>query len=176
MITANLAGVAPPFQANILWAIIAGMIGSLVFTVLVYIIKAVSRNSNINVDIPFMLGSFVVDIDKKSKLYTVGIILNTIMGGLWGMIYVITMLGLSIPPIWQVGFLWGMAHGIISGVLVSTICQNHPYMGKGKEIPNPGILGSNWSEVNPYLYLSLHIIFAVVTIFIYQLAYPVITL
>ncbi len=155
------------FGANILWGGIAGMIGALIITIITYLLKA----GGSQLDIPYLVGSYFVDIANKAKVYAAGIILHIIIGGIWGMLYILTIAGLGIQPEWAVGFLWGFAQGIIVGVMMGTITQSHPYMGDGKAIPDPGILGSNWSNAMPYLILGIHVIFGVVTLYTYQLLY-----
>ncbi len=155
----------PAFEAVFWWAAVSGMIGAVVITVIMYLLKATGQD----LDFPYLLGTYFVDITNTTKVYTVGIVLNIIFGGIWGIIYVVTIVGLAFQPEWEVGILWGFAHGIIVGVIMSTITQSHPHMGEGKDIPDPGILGSNWSDAMPYLILGIHVIFGVVTLFVYQL-------
>ncbi len=155
----------PAFEVVFWWAAVSGMIGAAVITIIIYLLKIMGQD----LDLPYLLGTYFVDIDEKTKVYTVGNILNIIFGGIWGIIYVVTIVGLAFQPEWSIGILWGFAHGIIVGVLMSTITQSHPYMGEGKVIPDPGILGSNWSDAMPYLILGIHIIFGIVTLLVYQM-------
>jgi|SRR5699024_10165109 len=159
-----------PYEANLLLAILAGIIAAAIITILIYILKALGRN----LDLPYLLGTYFIDIDNRSKVYTTGIIIHILIGGIWGFVYMVTILGLGIQPVWTVGILWGFAHGIIAGVLMTSVSQTHPYVGDGKPIPDPGILGSRLGAVEPYLVLGLHVIFGIITVFTYQLFVPTI--
>lgn len=166
----SLSNMTPPFGANLLWAMVAGMIAAVLLVLLIRLLKAAGRN----LDLPYLLGSYFVDISNRSKVYVAGTIIHIVIGGVWGFVYLVTMLGLSIEPTWVVGILWGFAHGIIAGVLMGTISQTHPYVGEGKPIPDPGILGSRLGTFEPYLVLGLHVIFGIVTIYVYSLLVPTI--
>lgn len=78
---------------------------------------------------------------------------------------------MGVNPNWPAGILWGFAHGIFTGVMMSTLSEDHPNIGEGKSISDPGILGRRWSNLMPYWILGLHIIFGVVTLLTYQLLF-----
>ncbi len=158
---------SPDFEANLLLAFVAGMIGTVAITLILFAVKKTGHN----LDLPYLLGSYFVDISDKTKTYVVGNILNILIGGVWGLIYILTLVAMGVRPVWTAGILWGFAHGIVVGVMMSTITQSHPHMGKGKEISDPGILGSNWSDTMPYIILGIHIIFGVITLYVYQLLF-----
>lgn len=156
-------------ETNLLLAALAGLIGAAVMTIFIYLLRISGQRLNF----PFLLGTFLVDYDHKSKAYAVGNILHLIIGAFWGVLYVFTLAAMGLQPTWPAGILWGFAHGIFIGVIMSTIGEAHPYMGEGKPIPEPGILGARWSNLMPYWILGLHIIFGVVTLFTYQLMFHV---
>lgn len=150
-------------EANLLLAALSGFIGALIITVLLYVVKVNGKK----LDIPFLLGTRFVDINNRRKVYITGITLHLLAGAGWGMLYVFLLTAMVVTPNWPAGILWGFAHGIVVGVLMGVITQNHPYVGEGKEIDDPGILGSRWGDGMPYWILSLHIIFGVCTLTIY---------
>ncbi len=154
-------------EANLLLGALSGIIGAIVITVLIYLL----RIAGTEVDLPYLMGSFFVDISNKTKVYVVGIALHIIIGGIWGLIYVGTQAGIGINPGWATGLLWGFTHGIFVGVLMGTIGESHPHIGENKTISDPGILGSRWSALMPYLIIGLHVIFGVITMLTYQLLF-----
>lgn len=152
-------------EANLLLAALSGFVGAIILTTLIYLLK----NANYNVDIPYLLGTMFADIKDKQTVYIIGVILHLLIGAFWGVLYVILLTASHIPPNWPAGILWGFAHGIFVGVIMGNLTQNHPYVGEGKPIPDPGILGSGWGDLVPYWILGLHVIFGVVTLTTYNL-------
>lgn len=151
-------------EVNLLVAAYSGLIGALILTVLIYILKW----SGQKLDIPFLIGSRFIDVENRGKVYLVGNILHLLIGVGWGVLYVVLLTGLRIEPNWAAGILWGFAHGIFLGVMMGIISENHPQIGEGKPIEDPGILGRNWGPKIPYWILILHIIYGVSTLSIYH--------
>lgn len=151
-------------DGNILYGVIAGVLGTAVITLLLYAVKIGGHR----LDIPFLLGSRVTDINKRPKVYATGFILHFLAGAAWGAMYILTLTAMGVPPNWPAGILWGFAHGIFVGVVMSTMADTHPYIGKGKPIADPGMLGHRWSELMPYWILGVHIIFGVSMLLIYR--------
>lgn len=154
-------------EGNLLLGAIAGLIGTAFMTLLMYILKAAGQK----LDFPYLLGSRFVAIENKSKIYSIGLLLHFLAGAAWGAMYVLTLTAIGFEANWPAGILWGFAHGIFIGVVMSTIAEDHPNIGKGKAIEDPGILGSNWGVLMPYWILGLHVIFGIVTLISYQLMF-----
>ncbi len=151
-------------EANLLLGALGGLVGAIVMTILIYILKAVGQD----IDIPYLLGTRFLDIDNTTGVYSLGIILHLIAGALWGILYVFMITAMAVTPNWPIGILWGFGHGIFIGVMMGILAENHPYIGEGKPISDPGILGSRWSVAVPYLVLILHVIFGAVTLGCYH--------
>lgn len=151
-------------HANLWYAAVSGFFGAIILTALMYVLKAVGQN----LDLPYLLGSRFVDVQQRSRVYVTGIILHLLAGAAWGILYIILLTGLAVNANWPAGILFGFAHGIFVGVLIGNLTQNHPYVGEGKPISDPGILGSNWSNLMPYWILALHMIYGVTTLAIYH--------
>lgn len=154
-------------EGNLLYGAIGGLAGTVVITILMFSIRAGGRK----LDLPYLLGTRFTDIQNRSRVYTIGFVMHFAAGAAWGAMYVLTLTAMGVNPDWPAGILWGFAHGIFIGVVMSTMGEQHPYIGDGKPIEEPGILGSNWSPAMPYLVLGLHIIYGVVTLLTYQLLF-----
>lgn len=151
-------------EANLFAGTFAGLIGAIILTLLIYLLKAAGHN----IDIPYLLGTRFLDIHNTTGVYLLGIILHLLAGAAWGALYVFMITAMAVTPNWPIGILWGFGHGIFVGVLMGILSENHPYIGEGKPISDPGILGSRWSTATPYLILALHVIFGASTLAIYH--------
>lgn len=151
-------------EANLFIGALAGFIGAVIMTVLIYILKAAGQN----IDIPYLLGTRFLDIQNTPGVYSLGIILHLLAGAAWGALYVFMITAMAVTPNWPIGILWGFGHGIFVGVLMGILSETHPYIGEGKPISDPGILGSRWSTATPYLILALHVIFGASTLAVYH--------
>lgn len=151
-------------EVNLLVAALSGFIGAIILTLLMYLLKM----SGQDLDIPYLIGTRFVDIENRSKVYTVGILLHLLIGAGWGVLYVFLLTAMVVEPNWPAGILWGFAHGIFVGAMMGILADTHPYIGDGQPIKNPGILGHEWSELMPYWILGLHVIFGVCTLTFYH--------
>lgn len=151
-------------EANLFIGALAGFVGAVLMTALIYILKAAGQN----IDIPYLLGTRFLDIQNTSGVYLLGIILHLLAGAAWGALYVFMITAMAVTPNWPIGILWGFGHGIFVGVLMGILSETHPYIGEGKPISDPGILGSRWSTATPYLILALHVIFGASTLAVYH--------
>ena len=154
-------------EGNLLLGALAGVLGTVVITLLLLPLRTAGHT----LDIPYLLGSRFIDPANKTKLYLAGYVLHLIAGAAWGAMYILTLTAMGITPNWPAGILWGFAHGIFIGVMMSTVAEQHPQIGEGKPISDPGILGSNWSSLMPYIVLGAHVVFGVITLLTYQLLF-----
>jgi hypothetical protein len=145
------------------YAAAAGAIGAVVMAMLIPLVKL----GGYRLDFPFILGSRVVGISNNTTTYSVGLLLHLLMGAAWGILYAILLAGMNFTPNWPAGLLWGFAHGVFTGVLLSTTTRNNPHIGDGKTLPDPGMMGRRWSPAMPYWILVLHMIFGGITLFLY---------
>lgn len=151
-------------EANLLYAALAGFLSAIIMTVLLYLVSIQGKK----LDLPYLLGTRFLDVNKKTSVYTLGVTLHLLAGALWGVIYVFLLTAMAVTPNWPAGILWGFGHGIFVGVLMSTLAENHPDIGEGKPIPQPGILGRRWSPYMPHWVLTIHIIYGAVALAIYH--------
>ncbi len=151
-------------EVNLLIGALAGLIGAGVLTVLIYLLGA----AGIRIDIPYLLGTRFIHPDSRSGVYLLGIFLHLLAGAGWGVLYVFLLTAMGVHPDWPAGILWGFAHGIFVGVIMGTLSRNHPHIGEGRAISDPGMLGRRWGPGVPYALLVLHIIFGVVTLIAYD--------
>ena len=151
-------------EPNLLIAAISGFVGALILTFLIYLLKLFGQD----IDIPYLIGTRFVDIQKKSQVYLDASLLHLLIGAGWGMLYVILLTAMVVTPNWPAGILWGFGHGIFVGAMIGIIADTHPYIGEDNPIKSPGILGREWGTLMPYWILGLHIIFGVCTLSIYH--------
>ncbi|HLR32093.1 MAG TPA: hypothetical protein VK074_06360 [Fodinibius sp.] len=151
-------------EVNLLIAAVAGFIGAIILTLLIYLFKLAGQN----LDIPYLIGARFVDLNNRTKVYTVGITLHLLIGAGWGVLYVILISAMAVTPNWPVGLLWGFAHGIFVGSMMGILADTHPAIGEGKPIPDPGIMGRSWGTLIPYYILGLHIIYGACTLAVYH--------
>ena len=151
-------------EANLLLAALAGLIGAVILTLLMYLLKIFGYN----LDIPYLIGTRFVDINKRGKVFATGISLHLLIGAGWGVLYVILLTAMAVTPNWPAGILWGFGHGIFVGSMMGILADTHPHIGEDKPISIPGILGHRWGTLMPYWILALHIIYGVCTLAIYH--------
>lgn len=151
-------------EASLLIALLSGLIGAAILTILIYLLPFFGYQ----LDIPYLIGSRFVDLKQKTRLYFVGITLHLIIGGAWGVLYVFLISAMAATPNWATGLLWGFGHGIFVGSMMGILADSHPKMGKGNPIDHPGILGRRWGAAMPYFILGLHIIYGISAMAIYH--------
>jgi len=151
-------------EANLLAAAFSGLVGAVILTLLMYLLKIFGHD----LDIPYLIGSRFVNINKRGQVYTTGIILHLLIGAGWGVLYVVLLTAMVVTPNWPAGILWGFAHGIFVGSMMGILADTHPYIGEEQPIAHPGILGQRWGDLMPYWILGLHIIFGVCTLALYH--------
>lgn len=151
-------------EANLITGAFAGLIGAVILTLLIYLLKSMGYS----IDLPYLLGSRFIDINNTSSVYSLGVILHLLIGAGWGILYVFMISAMAVTPNWPIGILWGFGHGIFIGVLMGILSENHPHIGEGKAISNPGILGRKWGVAIPYLFLALHVIYGASAMAIYH--------
>lgn len=151
-------------EANLLLAALAGFIGAVIFTLLIYLLKSFGQD----IDIPYLLGTRFMEINNTSQIYITGISLHLLIGAGWGVFYVFTITAMGFTPNWAMGILWGFAHGIFVGAMMGILADTHPHIGEKKPITHPGVLGQNWGTFVPYWILGLHILYGIVTLSLYH--------
>lgn len=151
-------------EVNLLIAAFSGFVGAIVLTLLMYLLKLFGQN----LDIPYLIGTRFINIENRTLVYTFGITAHILIGAGWGVLYVFLLTAMVVTPNWPAGILWGFAHGIFVGSMMGILADTHPYIGEGKPIDSPGILGQDWGALMPYWILGLHIIFGVCTLWLYH--------
>ncbi len=151
-------------EANLFVGALAGIGGALLMTLLIYLLKP----AGYNIDIPYLLGSRFLDINHTTGVYSLGITLHLMAGAAWGALYVFMIVAMRVEPNWPIGILWGFGHGIFIGVLMGILSEDHPYIGEGKPMSDPGIMGRRWGTAIPYLVLGLHVVFGASAMALYH--------
>ena len=149
--------------ANLVEAALAGVAGAAIMSLFIYLFKA----WGLSLDIPYLLGTRVYPAGKRSSVYLAGMTIHLLLGAVWGLIYVFLLTAMAVTPNWPAGILFGFAHGIFIGVMIGILSQDHPQIGEGKPMQDPGMFGNRWGAGIPYVLLGTHIIYGVSTLYIY---------
>lgn len=150
--------------ANLFLAALSGILGAGVMTVFIYIFKA----AGYNLDIPWLIGTRFVSVENRTRAYTIGMILHLLLGAFWGTFYVFTLVAMAVPPDWPAGIMYGTSHAIFIGAMIGIIATDHPNIGEGKAMEDPGMFGHRWGIGVTVVLLLVHIIFGVSTLLIYN--------
>ncbi|MDR8389598.1 hypothetical protein NC796_00525 [Aliifodinibius sp. S!AR15-10] len=149
---------------NILQAALAGIAGAAIMAIFIYIFKA----AGFNLDIPWLLGTRFVPIEKRSKAYTVGIILHLLLGAFWSIFYVFSLIAMAVIPNWPAGIMYGVSHAIFIGAMIGILASEHPHIGEGKAMSDPGMFGHLWGVGVSVELLVVHVIYGASTLWIYH--------
>ncbi len=149
---------------TILWgnAIIAGLAGTAVMTVLMYMAKAMGMP----MDMPRILGLMLTRPENKTGTYIVGLMAHFMNGVIFAVIYafLFTLLGVAG---WTWGLVFGAVHGVMAGLVMGMMHVVHPNMGPGKELPALGLFARNISPMAPAGLIMLHLAYGAIVGAIY---------
>ncbi|MFH5832688.1 hypothetical protein ACG2F4_12870 [Halalkalibaculum sp. DA3122] len=148
---------------NLFLAGVAGIVGAAVMALFIYLFKAVGYN----LDIPWLLGTRFVPIEDRSRAYTVGMTLHLLLGAFWGIFYVFTLSAMAVTPNWPAGIMYGVSHSIFIGAMIGILSSEHPHIGEGKAMSDPGMFGHQWGIGVTVELFVIHIIYGVSTLGIY---------
>ncbi len=143
-------------------AIIAGLAGTAVMTVLMYMAKAMGMP----MDMPRILGLMFTKPENKVGTYIVGLMAHFMNGVIFALIYatLFTVLGLAG---WTWGLVFGAVHGVMAGLVMGMMHLVHPNMGPGKELPALGLFAKNISPMAPAGLIMLHLVYGAIVGAIY---------
>jgi uncharacterized membrane protein YagU involved in acid resistance len=106
---------------NVLGAIVAGLAGTAVMTMLMYAAPLMGMPK---MDIAGMLGTMFVS--KKQMAVVLGMIMHFVAGVIFALVYALLWsLGLG-SATWWWGLIFGAVHGIIAIVMIPIIMRMHP--------------------------------------------------
>ena len=106
---------------NIINAILAGLAGTLVMTILMYMAPAMGLPK---MDIINMLGTMFTPDRNAARV--LGVLVHFMMGALFAVIYVLVWsLGVG-GPTWFWGLVFGAVHGVIATVTMPAMTKMHP--------------------------------------------------
>ena len=149
---------------TIFWgnAIIAGLAGTAVMTVLMYMAKAMG----IPMDMPRIIGLMFTRPENKTGTYIVGTMAHFMNGVIFAIIYALlfTVLG---HAGWAWGLVFGGVHGVMAGLVMGMMHVVHPNMGPGKELPDLGLFARNISPMAPAGLIMLHLVYGAIVGAIY---------
>lgn len=158
----------PQLLANLGYAALAGILAAVVMGMLGYVV----RIFGIKLDFPFIVGSFFTKAGENGKAYTIGTVLHLGLGAVYALSYIILYMGINVNPTWQIGLLFGFGNGLLSGVILGSVGDEHPQMGEGKALTKPGVFVNNWGLPTTVVFVALHMIFGLVAVLLYTHWFP----
>jgi uncharacterized membrane protein YagU involved in acid resistance len=106
---------------NVLGAIIAGLAGTAVMTMLMYIAPLMGMPK---MDMLGMLGSMITA--NKGSVRWIGLIIHFMMGAVFAIIYALLWsLGIG-SATWLWGLVFGAIHGVVAIVMIPMMMRMHP--------------------------------------------------
>ena len=106
---------------NILNAILSGLAGTLIMTVMMYLAPAMGMPK---MDIIGMLGTMFTPNQSVARIF--GIVAHFMMGAVFAIIYVLLWsLGIGSPS-WLWGVIFGAAHGVVAMLTMPMMMKMHP--------------------------------------------------
>lgn len=106
---------------NVLGAIVAGLAGTAVMTVLMYLAP---RMGMPGMDMPKMLGTMF--ITREETATAVGLVIHFMMGAIFAVIYALLWsLGVG-SATWWWGLIFGAVHGLIAAGMMPIMLRMHP--------------------------------------------------
>ena len=153
----------PQLLANLGYAALAGVAAAIVMGMLGYVV----RLFGIKLDFPFILGSYFTKPGETGKTYAIGTVLHLGLGAVYALSYIILYMGINVNPTWVIGLLFGFGHGMLSGVILGSVGEEHPQMGEGKALSKPGVFVNHWGLSTTVIFVALHMIFGLVAVVLY---------
>ena len=106
---------------NVLGAIIAGLAGTAIMTMMMYIAP---RMGMPKMDMPRILGTMF--ISKEGTATALGMVIHFMMGAIFAIIYALLWrLGLG-SATWGWGLIFGAVHGIVAALMMPIMLRMHP--------------------------------------------------
>ena len=137
-------------------AVVAGLIGGTVMSVLLYMgIAMMPRQMKMNLFL--MLGTMV--FRDKTMAYAAGAMMHAMMSVVFGLIHVAFFVAFDVETslaAW--GLLFGLAHWMVSGMGLGMIGTMHPLMRRG-EMAAPGAFALGYPSMTAMGFLMLHVLF-----------------
>ncbi len=153
---------------NVGTAVLAGLIATLVMTLMMYLANGMGM---VKMDMPLMLGTIVAEPGGTARLIGLGI--HLVMGVIFALIYAAVWSGTGIAPSAGTGLLFGAVHGIAAGVMMGAIPVMHPRMSAtaspgGKTVLSPGMFALNYGVMGAAGVIMLHLVYGLVVGLVYR--------
>jgi hypothetical protein len=141
-------------------AFAAGVAGAAVMTLLGFVVRAMGMF----VDFELMLGTLflpLVYLPLGNAVWTFGLIIHLVTGGIFGLLYGLGFERLSHRSGVGMGLVFGAAHLIFGGLALAAMPAIHPLIQQRLMYP-PGILLSGWGGGAFVLWVVEHLIFGAI--------------
>ena len=144
-------------------AIVAGVVGTVVMTALLYM-GLVMMPRQMTMNLLYMLGTMMTG--NKVMAYGIGAMMHGVMGIAFGLIHIAVFqaFGLSAVAAW--GLLFGFVHYLIVGMGMGMMGTMHPLMRNG-QMPAPGLYVRNFPAMTVMGFLMLHLVYGLVVALLY---------
>lgn len=148
-------------------AIGAGLVGGLVFLVVVYMGLASGMT---RMNLLAMLGSMMAPRATKAASYAIGFVIHMMLSAAFGLIHAASLTALDVTSVgsaaaWDV--LIGAVHGVVVLIVMPPmLVMAHPLVRSG-DLERPGALLTGFGTMTPMGSLLAHVAFGLVTGAIY---------
>lgn len=158
----------------ILPALVAGFVGSLAMTVLMKVSTAMGMTNMPGM--PLIQGAMFTDDPDRAKM--IGMVTHVVVMGtvVFGLLYAALFSWIGTAG-WLSGLVIGALHGVVAGMFMTMMGQNHPRMepvaafaageawredADGLHIAEPGLFARNYGKATPVAIVMGHIVFGIV--------------
>jgi hypothetical protein len=152
------------------WAVLAGIVGSLAFLMVVYMGLGTGMT---RMNFLYILGSMIVPRAPRRTQYTVGLMAHLMLGAGFGVVHAGLLHAIGITSVGQAAA-WDLVIGAVHGAIILVampmmLVMAHPLV-RGGAIERPGVALTGFGGMTPMGSLMAHAAFGLVTGTIYAAA------
>jgi hypothetical protein len=154
-------------------AALAGLVGGIVMSAMIVMMRVAGKTE---MDMMYMQGTMFTA--KRGPAMVIGAVMHLVvmsaivLGSVYALLF--DWLDISAGNAWWVGALFGVAHGILGGLVMAMMPAIHPRMGAADSsgavtLKAPGPFGRNYGSATPPGMLMGHVIYGLVLGAVYGL-------
>lgn len=140
------------------WAIVAGLIGGGVLTLLSYMGKYMMPQ-HMKMDMLQMLGTMM--LPAGAMAYGLGLMMHASASAAFGLVYAGLFDALELEATAAWGLLFGLVHWMVAGMAMGMMPIMHPRIRSG-QMSAPGVLVLSYPAMTAAGFLMLHLVYGVV--------------
>jgi len=139
------------------WAIVAGLIGGGVLTLVSYMGKYMMPQ-HMKMDMLQMLGTMMLPVGAMA--YGLGLMMHAVASAAFGIVYAGLFHALDLEATAAWGLLFGLVHWMVAGMAMGMMPIMHPRIRSG-EIAAPGPFALDYPPLTAVGFLMVHLIYGV---------------